>query len=127
MDPTKRLEDRIANKRRRRWRRRVRIATPFLMLPILIGALVLSVGIIEYAPKKPTPKLTDKPISKKNLEFRRRLASRRPGLSNTDVLTSPNVRKSERIMDTLRPATTPAPDLADEDIESLSDGGSLAR
>ena len=103
MDPSKRREDRIANKRRRRWRRRARIVTPFLMIPLLVGTVVLSVGIIEYAPKEPKAKLTEKPISKRNLEYRKRLASRRPGLSDAAVLTSPAVKRSERLIDSLRP------------------------
>lgn len=102
MDQTTRLEKRIRNRRMRRWRRRLRIAVPFMTLPLLVAALVLSVGIIEYNPKEPPERLTDRPISKTNLEERKRMASRRLGISKAAVLTSPSPH-SERLMNSLRP------------------------
>jgi hypothetical protein len=105
MDKTSRLEQRIANRRKRRWKRRARIAAPFLTIPALVATLMLSVGIVEYQPKEAPPKLTDRPISKDNLERRTALHARRPGLADTAVLTSPSHRK-DRLLDTLRPLPT---------------------
>jgi len=46
----------------RRWRRRLRIAAPFLSLPLLLGMLVLSVDLIEYRPEEPPERLSERPI-----------------------------------------------------------------
>jgi len=52
-DGTDSLEDRLAKRRVRRWKRRARIAGPFLAIPAMLGLLVLSVGVIEYQPTRP--------------------------------------------------------------------------
>ncbi len=41
---------RLAMRRARRWRRRARIAAPFLAVPVMLGLLLLSVDLIEYQP-----------------------------------------------------------------------------
>ena len=41
---------RLARRRARRWKRRARIAVPFLGLPLLFGTLALSVDLITYTP-----------------------------------------------------------------------------
>lgn len=115
MDPSSKLEERISNRRQRRWRRRARIAAPFFTIPLLIGTLVLAVGIIEYQPKEPREKLTDRPISKANLEYRKSMHSKRPGLSDAAVLTSPATR-TERLMETLRPIQENRPPIAVEEL-----------
>jgi hypothetical protein len=43
-------DDRMALRRARRWHRRARIAAPFLAVPVMLGALLLSVDLIEYQP-----------------------------------------------------------------------------
>ncbi len=43
-------EHRLARRRARRWKRRARIAGPFLGLPLLFGTLALSVDLITYTP-----------------------------------------------------------------------------
>lgn len=43
-------DDRRALRLARRWRRRARIAAPFLVVPAMLGLLVLSVDLIEYRP-----------------------------------------------------------------------------
>lgn len=108
MDKTNRLEQRIANRRKRRWKRRARIAAPFLAIPILVAALVLSVGIIEYAPKPPAAKLTDRPISTGQYQARQRLLSQRPRLPDAAVLTSPAQRSGRLAQSLQRPARAPA-------------------
>jgi hypothetical protein len=46
----------------RRWKRRLRIAAPFLSVPLLLGMLVLSVDLIEYRPEEPPKRLSERPI-----------------------------------------------------------------
>jgi hypothetical protein len=43
-------DDRLVMRRERRWRRRGRIAAPFLAVPVMLGLLLLSVDLIEYQP-----------------------------------------------------------------------------
>ena len=100
MDKTNRLEQRIAQRRKRRWKRRARIAAPFLAIPLLVAALVLSVGIIEYAPKPPAKKLTDQPIRTTEYKARQRLLNQGPRLGRSAVLTSP-AQKSGRLASAL--------------------------
>ncbi len=50
LDSTDSGDDRRAMRRARRWRRRARIAGPFLVVPAMLGLLVLSVDLIEYQP-----------------------------------------------------------------------------
>jgi len=45
----------------RRWKRRLRIAAPFLSVPLLLGMLVLSVDLIEYRPEEPPQRRVDRP------------------------------------------------------------------
>ncbi|MEM9175178.1 MAG: hypothetical protein AAGC67_08075 [Myxococcota bacterium] len=55
-------EQRLQRRRARRWKRRARIAGPFLGLPLLLGTLALSVDLITYSPAPPREKLTDRPL-----------------------------------------------------------------
>jgi hypothetical protein len=41
----------------------MRMVTPFLCLPLLLGALMLSVGLIEYQTAPIRPRLSDRPAS----------------------------------------------------------------
>jgi len=54
------LEERIKNRRLRRWKRRLRIVAPFAALPVLLCTLVFSIDIIEYSPKPPSQKIVEK-------------------------------------------------------------------
>ena len=53
-------EERLSRRRSRRWKRRARIAGPFLGIPILLVTLTLSVDLIEYDPQPERP--NDRPI-----------------------------------------------------------------
>ena len=55
-------EERMERRRTRRWKRRARIAGPFLGVTMMLGALTLSVDLIEYQPQEPQQRLTDRPI-----------------------------------------------------------------
>lgn len=55
-------EQRLQRRRVRRWKRRARIAGPFLGLPLLVGTLALSVDLITYSPAPPREKLADRPL-----------------------------------------------------------------
>ncbi|MCR9095364.1 MAG: hypothetical protein NXI30_14180 [bacterium] len=55
-------EQRLQRRRIRRWKRRARIAGPFLGLPLLVGTLALSVDLITYSPAPAREKLTDRPL-----------------------------------------------------------------
>lgn len=57
-------EERLQRRRARRWKRRARIAGPFLGLPLLLGTLALSVDLITYSPAPAREKLTDRPLPK---------------------------------------------------------------
>lgn len=46
----------------RRWKRRLRIAAPFLSVPLLLGMLVLSVDLIEYRPEASPRRLHERPV-----------------------------------------------------------------
>ncbi len=49
-DGTDSIEDRISQKRARRWKRRGRIAAPFVAVPATFLLLVVSIDLIEYQP-----------------------------------------------------------------------------
>ena len=55
-------EERLQRRRVRRWKRRARIAGPFLGLPLLVGTLALSVDLITYSPAPAREKLADRPL-----------------------------------------------------------------
>lgn len=55
-------EQRLQRRRARRWKRRARIAGPFLGLPLLVGTLALSVDLITYSPAPAREKLADRPL-----------------------------------------------------------------
>ena len=63
--------ERRARRRVRRWKRRARMAGPFLGLPILVGALALSVDLIEYDPEPVQDRLSDRPIPPQVLDRQR--------------------------------------------------------
>lgn len=49
-DSTDQQDDRQRHRRARRWRRRARIAGPFLVVPAMLAVLLLLVDLIEYRP-----------------------------------------------------------------------------
>jgi len=55
-------EERLARRRVRRWKRRARIAGPFLGVSLLFAALSLSVNLIEYEPMTEPDRLSDRPM-----------------------------------------------------------------
>lgn len=55
-------KERLQRRRVRRWKRRARIAGPFLGLPLLVGTLALSVDLITYSPAPTLEKLADQPL-----------------------------------------------------------------
>ena len=61
-------EERMERRRTRRWKRRARIAGPFLGVTMMLGALTLSVDLIEYQPQEPQQRLTDRPIPRAVLD-----------------------------------------------------------
>jgi hypothetical protein len=77
MDESTKLEERIRNRVRHRWRRRARIVAPFAALPLLLGTLLLSVDIIEYSPQPPRVALTSsRPTPQPAARIRPSLAAR---------------------------------------------------
>lgn len=56
-------EDKLHRRRVRRWKRRARIAGPFIGVSILLAALALSVDLIEYQPHPNPERLSDRPIN----------------------------------------------------------------
>jgi hypothetical protein len=79
-------EQRRQRRRLRRWKRRARILAPFLGLPLLLGALSLSVDLIEYRPTTKPELLADRVIKITRDEARQAIT--RPDLSAT---TQPNL------------------------------------
>jgi hypothetical protein len=59
MNELSKLEERMINRRVRRWKRRGRLIAPFAALPLLLCTLVLSVDLIEYSPKEPREKAVE--------------------------------------------------------------------
>jgi hypothetical protein len=55
-------EERLARRRIRRWKRRGRIAAPFVGISILFVTLTLSVDFIEYEPTTESERLSDRPM-----------------------------------------------------------------
>lgn len=55
-------EERMQRRRARRWRRRARMAGPFVGLSALLGTLALSVDLIEYQPQVQKNRLSDRPL-----------------------------------------------------------------
>ena len=94
MERSDKLEERIKNRRARRWKRRGRIAAPFLALPLLLATLLLSVDFIEYKPMEPPKKLVDRPLPKKatirpEIGLSAKAALATSALSKDDELTRP--------------------------------------
>lgn len=56
-------DEKLHRRRVRRWKRRARIAGPFIGITILLAALSLSVDLIEYQPRKTADRLSDRPIN----------------------------------------------------------------
>jgi hypothetical protein len=79
-------DERMLRRRARRWKRRARIAGPFLSVPILIATLALSVDLIEYQPQEPREKLADRPIPESILAKQRsRTIPHRTSVSDASV------------------------------------------
>jgi len=82
-------DERRARRRSRRWKRRARIIGPFLGIPVLLGALALSVDLIEYQPAEKPDRLTDRPIPASVLEKQKQAEKARPNsVSSTSVMTA---------------------------------------
>lgn len=66
-------EERLQRRRLRRWKRRFRMAGPFVGVALVMGTLSLSVDLIEYAPQKDQEKerLSDRPMPAAVLERQR--------------------------------------------------------
>lgn len=47
----------------RRWIRRARLVAPFVSLPLLFGALLLSIDLIEYRPVREPSRLLERSIA----------------------------------------------------------------
>lgn len=87
-DVTESPEQRMQRRRARRWKRRARIVSPLLGLPLLVATLALSVELITYSPVAPQEKLTDRTLPEATDE---RSSMRTPlpstGISTTSVVT----------------------------------------
>lgn len=82
-------DERRARRRARRWKRRARIIGPFLGIPVLLGALALSVDLIEYQPAVEPDRLTDRPIPAAVLEKQKQAAKKRAtSVSSASVMTA---------------------------------------
>ena len=82
-------DQRMQRRRARRWKRRARIAGPFLGVPLLLGTLVLSIDLIEYQPQKPKPRLADRPMPEAVIAKQRARSVPLPSaISSNSVVTS---------------------------------------
>ncbi len=111
MERSDRLEERIAKRRERRWKRRGRIAAPFLALPILLGTLLLSVDLIEYRPVEPEP--DERPRAKTKAEATTRPEAPAPRLAPA-VLSTPVL--------TPAPGGTPSAGMGEPGVDPLDVG-----
>lgn len=103
MDKHESPDERHARRRARRWKRRIRIAAPFLGIPLLLLALSLSVDLIEYQPAEEPDRLTDRPIPSEVLE------------RNKEGALEPMARVSSTSVTTASPfVTSPTPGLDEE-------------
>jgi hypothetical protein len=84
MTESNKLEERIQNRRLRRWKRRGRIIAPFAAIPLLLATLMLSVGIVEYAPQEPRMETVVKRVPT-------RTHSIRPSLATQTAIATPSV------------------------------------
>ena len=86
-------EDRRAMRLARRWRRRARIAAPFLVVPAMLGLLVLSVDLIEYR-RSPKPDRASAPTRSE-----RTVPSKPDGLSDS-MSHAPDAALSVSVVET---------------------------
>jgi len=68
-------EAKLHRRRVRRWKRRARIAGPFVGVTILLAALSLSVDLIEYQPRKSPDRLSVRPMRSNTRPTYARLSS----------------------------------------------------
>ena len=61
-------EQRMQRRRVRRWKRRMRMAGPFVGISLLLGTLSLSVDLIEYEPQPEAERLSDRPMPARVIE-----------------------------------------------------------
>lgn len=101
MEEVSKLEERIRNRRQRRWKRRGRIIAPFAALPLLVAALMLSVDIIEYAPQEPRE---NKPVAQPIVKPPKRI---QPSLAAAAAMSASALVGQ----DVLEPAPDESPDL----------------
>lgn len=126
MEHSDRLEERIKNRRARRWKRRARIIGPFLAIPLLFATLVLSIDLIEYErvePEATTPKVTARKLDASAAPTAPYHAAREvmatSSIPNPNVVTGPQIEGSlQRAIDMtpvlpkpneLRPPIAPSP------------------
>jgi hypothetical protein len=94
LDSTESQADRLARRRARRWQRRARIAGPFLVVPVMLGLLVLSVDLIEYQPAEPTGSAKNRP---------RAASAPRPGPEREAMLQAPDAALAVSVVDAPMP------------------------
>ena len=83
-------DERMQRRRARRWKRRMRMAGPFLGIPLLLGTLALSVDLIEYDPEPEPERLSDRPMPRQAAvkSSTRRAASPATSVSGASVVES---------------------------------------
>jgi len=79
--------ERMQRRRSRRWKRRARMAGPFLGIPLLLGTLTLSIDLIEYDPQLEGERLMDRPISEEVV--REPKASSSPSVPTASIVSTP--------------------------------------
>ncbi|HPG24691.1 MAG: hypothetical protein H6748_11880 [Spirochaetaceae bacterium] len=90
-------EARRARRRARRWKRRARIAGPLLALPLVLGALALSIDLVEYRPAEPPERLSDRPMPSQVAEPQPDAAKveRARTLSSASVMSASGLHSAE--------------------------------
>ncbi len=99
-------DERMQRRRARRWKRRMRMAGPFLGIPLLLGTLALSVDLIEYDPEPAPARLSDRPIPKAVAE---KAAARGEAPTSAPSVSGASVVESGAT--SFAPTRSPSPDL----------------
>jgi hypothetical protein len=84
-------EERRSLQGARRWKRRARIAAPFLSLPPLVAVLMFSVDLVECRPVEPRERLVDRPIMRLAPSAQRSNRSPIVSVSSVPVTSTPSV------------------------------------
>ena len=103
-------EEKLRRRRVRRWKRRARIAGPFVGVTVLLAALSLSVDLIEYQPRESPERLSDRPIhfdapAKKEPTAHRRAYTRTTGASVVVTGGEPDLDADLLSLDLTLPST----------------------